>query len=698
MRNLSPLILVILATASAAPAAEPPSFSRQIRPFLTRYCSECHNAKEPQGGLNLESYAALLEGGQHGPVLVAGKADDSRLVLQVEGKMKPTMPPKKATRRPTPDEAVILRAWIDAGAKDDGGSAVVALPEVKPRAAVAAPVAALAYRPDGKLLAAAGYREVELIDPATGDVVGKLPGQAGDVTALAFSRDGSLLAVASGSPGTAGEVRIYKAAAGALPADPPAKVIAAHKDAILDLAFIPDGKTLATCGYDRLIKLWDAETGRLVRELKDHSDAVYGVAFSPDGALLASGSADRAVKVWQVADGKRLYTLADSTDWVYAVAWSPDGKRLAAAGVDKSIRLWDVSAQGGKLVHAVFAHEGPVVRLAWSADSQTLYSLSEDRTAKAWDAGRMVERVVYAKQPEAPLALAVRPDQKQLAVGRYDGVLVLLEEATGKVQGEPLPAKPKPPVLNKATPASAVRGQTVRVRLEGQNLDGGAEVAANLPGFKAAAAPGGTASALDVDVTVPADAAPGQYPLSVKNAGGLSAPTPFIVDRFNPVMEVEPNDSPRTGQPITLPATVVGAVGKAGDSDYYRFEAKAGQEVGVQLLTAAIGSKLEPVLELTDGDGKVVAQSVNGLLGYTCPAAGLYAVGVRDRDYRGDATMFYRLNIGDIPIVTGGVPPGLPARHRSGRAGRRRPPRRRRAPFTSRRRPKPPSALGCPCR
>src|SRR5207249_1464559 len=105
-------------------------------------------------------------------------------------------------------------------------------------------------------------------------------------------------------------------------------------------------------------------------------------------------------------------------DWIYAVAWSPDGKHLAAAGVDKSIRVWEVSANGGKLVQSVFAHEGPVTRLLYAPDGKTLYSLGEDRTVKAWDAVRMVERKVYPKQPETVLSLALRPDQMQLALGR----------------------------------------------------------------------------------------------------------------------------------------------------------------------------------------------------------------------------------------------------------------------------------------
>src|SRR5262249_31007111 len=155
-----------------------------------------------------------------------------------------------------------------------------------------------------------------------------------------------------------------------------------HDDVIQYLAFSPDGKILASAGYDRLIKLWDLKAGKLLHVLKDHSDSVYGLAFSPDGTLLVSGGADRAGKVWDVASGNRLYRLGESTDWVYAVAWSPDGKHLAAAGVDRSIRVWEVDRTGGKVVHSVFAHEGPVTRLVYSRDGKTLYSLSEDRSAK----------------------------------------------------------------------------------------------------------------------------------------------------------------------------------------------------------------------------------------------------------------------------------------------------------------------------
>jgi hypothetical protein len=398
-----------------------------------------------------------------------------------------------------------------------------------------------------------------------------------------------------------------------------------------------------------------------VRTLKDHSDAVYGVAFRPDGKLLASAGADRAVKVWDVASGKRLYTLGECTDWVYAVAWAPDGRHVAAAGVDKSIRVWEVDELGGRVVHSVFAHEGPVTRLAYAADGKTLYSLSEDRGAKAWDAARMVERTVYPRQPETPLALAVRPDGKQIAVGRYDGVLALLDAATGKVQLEPLPPKPKPPLLSAVQPPAVARGQIVKLTISGSYLSSGTEVVTSIPGAKAAVtARADAGDSLRVDLNIPSQAAAGVYQLTARTTAGQSKPLAFTIDPFEAVPEAAgAHASPRTGQPVRLPVTVVGAVGRAGEVDYFRFETKAGQEIGVQALTGPIGSKLDPVLLLADAEGRTLAESTNGLLGYTCPADGTYAVGVRDREFRGESGMTYRLHVGGLPVVTGVFPLGL---------------------------------------
>src|SRR5262249_24451187 len=92
--------------------------------------------------------------------------------------------------------------------------------------------------------------------------------------------------------------------------------------------------------------------------------------------------------------------------------------------------------------------------------------------------------------------------------------------------------------------------------------------------------------------------------------------------------------------------------------DWYRFEAKAGQEVGVQALAAA-GSKLRPTLTLTDADGRSVAESDTGLLGYHCATAGTYALGIRDQEYRGEPAMSYRLHGGDLSVATGVFPLGL---------------------------------------
>ena len=451
-----------------------------------------------------------------------------------------------------------------------------------PAVAVAAPpVTAVAYSPKGDRVAFGWAGEVHVFLDS-GEVRGRLKLE-GRVTALAFDPNEHWLAVAHGEAGKSGQIALA-------PRGPKnAVAFTAHKDAIYALAFSPDGKTLATAGYDRVIHLWDVDDKEAKRAprltLKDHSDAVYGLAFHPDGKLLASVSADRAVKVWDVATGKRLYTLGDATDWLYAVAWSPDKKHLAAAGVDKSVRVWAADADGGKLVAAAFAHEKPVWRLAYSPDGALLYSAGEDKIVKAWNAAKLTEAKVYDAQPDTILDFALRPDGKQFALARFDGAGVLVDPATAKVVHQLLPVKD--------------------------------------------------------------DKKPGESPVFAQPAKPSPDPFPTVKEEGN-------TDSARNAMPIKQNTTAVGAIDRAGDVDYFKFPAAVGDQIGVQVVTAP-GSKFEPMLVLTDEVGTVLAEGA-AALGFVVRKAGTYAVGIRDRDFRGGTDFTYRLSLGNRPVITGVFP------------------------------------------
>src|SRR5215470_11906835 len=79
-----------------------------------------------------------------------------------------------------------------------------------------------------------------------------------------------------------------------------------HTALVYGVAFSPDGKILATAGFDNAVKLWDFATGKEIKTLSGHTGPVYSVAFSPDGAVLASSGHDQTIKLWTLADGKMV--------------------------------------------------------------------------------------------------------------------------------------------------------------------------------------------------------------------------------------------------------------------------------------------------------------------------------------------------------------------------------------------------------
>jgi len=109
------------------------------------------------------------------------------------------------------------------------------------------------------------------------------------------------------------------------------RTLRGHTRWIGRIAWSLDGRMLASPSWDKTIRLWDAETGKCLRTLKDEAE---GVAFDPVGRTLASGSWDNTVKLWESTSGKLLRTLEGHTSWVNSVAFDPAGRTLASGSWD----------------------------------------------------------------------------------------------------------------------------------------------------------------------------------------------------------------------------------------------------------------------------------------------------------------------------------------------------------------------------
>jgi hypothetical protein len=172
--------------------------------------------------------------------------------------------------------------------------------------------------------------EVKVWDPDTGAELFSSADGSG-FAAVAFSPDGRLLAAACGDH----TVRVWHTAPWA-----PALTLRGHTDVVQGVAFAPDGRTLASAGADQVVRLWDLATGREARALRGHTTAVWGVTFSPDGQRLATAGQDQAVKIWDVVTGQEMLTLRTPSPLVNGVAFSRDGRRLAAVSRSTTV-VWD---------------------------------------------------------------------------------------------------------------------------------------------------------------------------------------------------------------------------------------------------------------------------------------------------------------------------------------------------------------------
>ncbi|HEX4562256.1 MAG TPA: serine/threonine-protein kinase, partial [Gemmatimonadales bacterium] len=147
-----------------------------------------------------------------------------------------------------------------------------------------------------------------------------------------------------------------------------------HTSSVLDVAYSPDGRRIASASMDKTVKVWDAATGQEVLTLRGHTDYLSGVAYSPDGRHIASASVDTTVKVWDAVTGQVLRTLWGHNSRVVSVAYSPDGRHIASASFDRTVKVWD--AASGQVLLTLRGHTGDLWGVAYSPDGRRIASAS----------------------------------------------------------------------------------------------------------------------------------------------------------------------------------------------------------------------------------------------------------------------------------------------------------------------------------
>jgi WD40 repeat protein len=416
---------------------KPVSFMGDVAPILVRNCIACHNPKKSESKYVMTSFTQLAKGGKQGEgiTLAPGKPDDSYFLDVLQPDAEPRMPYKLD---PLPQaEIKLLEQWVAEGARYDGTSPsedwtfllrktrTVTIPAAYP---VTVPITALAFNPDGQQLAASGYHEITFWKIADGALDRRVAGLSERTYGIVYSGDGKWLATASGDPGQYGLVRLWSLREGGVK---PVRDLAESQDAVFAVAFSSDGKWLATAGADRIIRVYETETGKLLVQIEDHADWIFDIAFSPDGKRLASASRDKTSKVFDVVKKESLVTFTGHGQPVYTVAFSPDGKAVATGGEDNEIRVWTAEGEA-KQVREIGGFGGTVFKLRYSPDGNFLAACSGDKSVRVFKAQNGSQVRSLSGHADWVYSLAFSPDSKTLASGSWDGEVRLWIIADGK--------------------------------------------------------------------------------------------------------------------------------------------------------------------------------------------------------------------------------------------------------------------------
>lgn len=421
-----------------------PSYFRDIRPLIQQYCQGCHQPAIMQGHLDLTQHQTLLQGGHSGPGLIPGHPEKSLLIAMMEDRRPPLMP----LGGPPLDREIIdmFRAWVEAGATDDTPIQLDRVSQNEPPVYTSPPViTALAYSPDGSLLAVSGYREVLLHRPAGGGLQGRLVGLSDRIQSLAFTPDGKTLVAGGGTPARFGELQFWDVASRKL-----RRSITVCQDTLFGVSLSPDGSRVAFGCSDSTVRIHEVVSGKELLKTNHHENWVLGTHFGMDGRRIVSVGRDFAAKLMHAESGAFIENLNKLRKELAAVTRHPSRDRVVIGGeeripyyyrMDRPQKIF--AGQEGALIRTFERQSGEIFALDFSADGKKLAVGGSGAEATIYEVESGARLAACTGHEAGIYTLAFHPDGQELATAGFEGRVRIHEVASGKLLREFIPVPMK---------------------------------------------------------------------------------------------------------------------------------------------------------------------------------------------------------------------------------------------------------------
>ena len=381
VRAMLPVFLLSIPSALRADD-ESVQYDKAIAPVLTKNCVACHNANRAEGGLNLESYETLMQGGDSGDAIVADNLDDSYLFARVSGAEEPLMPPEDNDVGAHPlseSELRLLQDWILAGAKGSDSPMERAIQWQTPPASLK-PIYTLAASDDGQFLAY-GYGNSVIVAPQDTNQ------------------------------------------AAAILVDPSLPTPQAHLDLVQSLAISPDSQRIATGGY-RSVKIWrrasDSQT-----QLAGLSESPTHVVFSPNRQKIASAKST-ALEIVDLQSGVAERFLKSHVSPITGLTWLDDHRVLSC----DSNGGWNITDANASQSLRIFDDASSIATTLITINAQTAIAMKSDGT---------LLRITFANQDGNDLSPAVEPlsgfdDVVSIAAAGAETNSLMIARRSGTIQ------------------------------------------------------------------------------------------------------------------------------------------------------------------------------------------------------------------------------------------------------------------------